>query len=563
MLASEKPTFAELWPNLRLIITWTGGSCRIALAAVRRTLPPGVCIAELGYLSSEFRGTITVDLERNVGAPTIHENFFEFVERDDWDAGRKEFRTVEEIEEGQEYYIFITTGAGLYRYFMNDIVAVTGLFQATPAIEFVRKGKGVTNITGEKLSENQVVSAVRSTEDALGLASGFFLMLADAEGAVYRLVVEWSGTEESIAERLIESVEQKLGELNVEYAQKRASGRLRHLEARAGASWGRGGLQAALLRTRATRRAVQANGSAIPGRVRLSVRRFPHQLDSRDGAVRIEALDLYRIAIPFKESFRHSSADRAETQSVWTEARAGGLTGVGEGCPREYVTSESLSSALAFFARRREGLCEQVHSAGQLAAWVRENQADIDQNPAAWCAIELAILELFALREGVPVEGLLAAAPPSGRFRYSAVIGDSEPEVFRKTAVRYREAGFRDFKVKLSGDPRRDSDKITALCDLNIEGLCIRVDANNLWDDAGSAAKHLAGLEFPFTGIEEPLTAGGFDAMRLVSEQTGAPIIWTKASSGRISCRRSPSTRSIGLLTFASPRWADSCGRSM
>ena len=230
VLASEKPTFAELWPNLRLIITWTGGSCRIALAAVRRTLPPGVCIAELGYLSSEFRGTITVDLERNVGAPTIHENFFEFVERDDWDAGRKEFRTVEEIEEGQEYYIFITTGAGLYRYFMNDIVAVTGLFQATPAIEFVRKGKGVTNITGEKLSENQVVSAVRSTEDALGLASGFFLMLADAEGAVYRLVVEWSGTEESIAERLIESVEQKLGELNVEYAQKRASGRLRHLE---------------------------------------------------------------------------------------------------------------------------------------------------------------------------------------------------------------------------------------------------------------------------------------------------------------------------------------------
>ncbi len=230
VLASEKPTFAELWPNLRLIITWTGGSCRIALAALRRALPPGVCIAELGYLSSEFRGTITVDLERNVGAPTIHENFFEFVERDDWDAGRKEFRTVEEIEEGQEYYIFITTGAGLYRYFMNDIVAVTGMFRATPAIEFVRKGKGVTNITGEKLSENQVVSAVRSTEDALGLASRFFLMLADIDGAVYRLVVEWPGTDESIAERLLESVERKLGELNVEYAQKRASGRLRHLE---------------------------------------------------------------------------------------------------------------------------------------------------------------------------------------------------------------------------------------------------------------------------------------------------------------------------------------------
>ncbi len=239
----------------------------------------------------------------------------------------------------------------------------------------------------------------------------------------------------------------------------------------------------------------------------------------------IEDLDLYSIDIPFRESFRHSSADRARTQSVWAEARAGGVTGVGEGCPREYVTSESLSSAWEFFARHREGLCRQIHSLEHLVAWVRGHEADIDQNPAAWCAIELAILELFALLEGVPVESLLSGAPPSGQFRYSAVIGDSGPEVFRKTAARYREAGFRDFKLKLSGDAGRDGDKITALRDLKIEGLRVRVDANNLWDDADTAAKHLADLEFPLTGIEEPLKAGGFDAMRRVSEQTGARII--------------------------------------
>ena len=239
----------------------------------------------------------------------------------------------------------------------------------------------------------------------------------------------------------------------------------------------------------------------------------------------IEDLDLYSIDIPFRESFRHSSADRARTQSVWAEARAGGVTGVGEGCPREYVTAESLSSAREFFARHREGLRRQIQSVEHLVAWVGENEADIDQSPAAWCAIELAILEQFALREGVPVEILLSAAPPSGQFRYSAVIGDSEPEVFRKTAARYREAGFRDFKLKLSGDAGRDGDKMTALCDLNIDGLRIRVDANNLWDDPDTASKHIADLGAPLTGIEEPLAAGGFDAMRLVSEQTGTPII--------------------------------------
>ena len=93
---------------------------------MKPTLPPGTRIAELGYLSSELRGTLVADLEQNAGAPTIHENFFEFVERDDWNAGRHRFQTVTQLEKDTDYYIFPTTGAGLYRYFMNDIVRTEG-----------------------------------------------------------------------------------------------------------------------------------------------------------------------------------------------------------------------------------------------------------------------------------------------------------------------------------------------------------------------------------------------------------------------------------------------------
>ena len=230
ILGGPQPTFAQLWPQLRLVTTWTGGSCRIALASVRQTLPPAARVAELGYLSSELRGTVVVDLETNAGVPTIHENFFEFVERDDWDAGRHVFRTIEHIEQDKQYYIVASTGAGLYRYFMNDIVTVTGAFHATPTIQFVQKGKGVTNITGEKLYESQVIQAVRSTEEEIGLASTFFLMLADADQAVYRLVVECTTPTDTWRSGLLAAVERALGELNVEYAVKRASGRLRHLE---------------------------------------------------------------------------------------------------------------------------------------------------------------------------------------------------------------------------------------------------------------------------------------------------------------------------------------------
>lgn len=61
-LSASAPTFKNVWPELRLVTTWTGGSCRIALSGIRDSFPNHTQIAELGYLSSEFRGTITVDL---------------------------------------------------------------------------------------------------------------------------------------------------------------------------------------------------------------------------------------------------------------------------------------------------------------------------------------------------------------------------------------------------------------------------------------------------------------------------------------------------------------------
>ena len=85
--------------------------------------------------------------------------------------------------------------------------------------------------------------------------------------------------------------------------------------------------------------------------------------------------------------------------------------------------------------------------------------------------------------------------------------------------------GFVDFKLKLSGDAEKDREKIVALLDLNIEGLRVRVDANNLWGEADSAVRHLVQLGVSFLGVEEPLPANALDAMRIVSQETGSRII--------------------------------------
>jgi len=219
-------TFANVWPSIRLLTTWTGGSCGIALGKLRQTLPPMTAVMELGYQSTECRGTIALDLETPGGLPPLHHHFFEFVEQERWDSSNPEFVTLGQLETGHRYYVLLTTAAGLYRYFMNDLVEVTGRFHQTPLLRFVQKGKGVTSLTGEKLYEAQLIEAVQNTAHQYGLGASFFVAVADEERAAYHLFLEADDGEHPEAELIAAAVDRRLGELNIEYDSKRTSGRL-------------------------------------------------------------------------------------------------------------------------------------------------------------------------------------------------------------------------------------------------------------------------------------------------------------------------------------------------
>ena len=108
---------------------------------------------------------------------------------------------------------------------MNDLVEVTGFFRKTPLLRFVQKGKGVTNLTGEKLYEAQVIDAVQNELPRCGVIPTFFVMIADDEKMSYRLLVEGPA---SLPESSLvgQAVDRRLAELNIEYRAKRDSGRL-------------------------------------------------------------------------------------------------------------------------------------------------------------------------------------------------------------------------------------------------------------------------------------------------------------------------------------------------
>ena len=228
--ASGRLTYADIWPDLRGVVTWTGGSCGIALHRLSGLLPPGTAIIEAGYLASEFRGTLNVDARTNVCLPSLFQTYFEFVERGAWEAGNASFRGLDELDRGGEYYVFVTTPDGLYRYDMNDVVRVTGTVHRTPTLEFVQKGRGTTNITGEKLTEAQVLGVVPEALSRRGIGQRFFIVIADEDAARYTLFVE--ADDRGDADGAAGEIDAGLGKANVEYDAKRGSGRLAPLEIR-------------------------------------------------------------------------------------------------------------------------------------------------------------------------------------------------------------------------------------------------------------------------------------------------------------------------------------------
>lgn len=224
--ANARSGFGDLWPNLKGVMTWTGGSCGVPLRRLAESLPGEVSIIELGYISSEFQGTVNIDATENACLPTLLDVFFEFAERQAWEEGNAELLLLHELEEGREYYVFVTTQDGLYRYDMNDIVRVTRMVNATPCLEFVQKGKGVTSITGEKLSESQVLEAVMNVLAERSVSPEFFVMLADPDAARYALYLEAAWSESGPPPDLASAVDRGLRALNIEFDGKRGSGRL-------------------------------------------------------------------------------------------------------------------------------------------------------------------------------------------------------------------------------------------------------------------------------------------------------------------------------------------------
>lgn len=216
------------WPNLQILNTWKCGNTRVYVEKFKDSFPEGMLHQEFGYFASECRfGLVLDDTLNTVLFPHFH--YYEFVAEDELESENKHFLQLWELEKGKRYCPYVTTFAGLYRYNMNDLVEVGDSFCNTPTVHMIQKVNGIVTMTGEKLHERQFIEAVHEAEKQTGMQTKFFIGFADMDLSAYHFYYEFADlqTSQEQAEQFTHIVDKVLKDINIEYAAKRASFRVK------------------------------------------------------------------------------------------------------------------------------------------------------------------------------------------------------------------------------------------------------------------------------------------------------------------------------------------------
>ncbi len=169
--AGPEASVSEVWPEVRVVSAWGDAAAEAPFASLTRacgsvpTQPKGLLATE-ACVTIPFRGAHPCAVDSTV---------VEFIDNDGQALG------VEDVRDGGEYDVAITTAGGLYRYRLGDRVRVDGHVGATPSLRLVGRSDQVVDLVGEKLSA-AFVTGVLTRHAATDFA---LLAVEDGQYALY------------------------------------------------------------------------------------------------------------------------------------------------------------------------------------------------------------------------------------------------------------------------------------------------------------------------------------------------------------------------------------------
>ena len=203
-----------LWPSLKVVSCWADASSRPFFDQLRRLIPQAN-FQPKGLLATE--GVVTVPDRQGRPVLTAGSGFYEFLDQ------QAEIRFAHELLEGERYEVVLTTSGGLYRYQTGDRVVCQGWTDALPILSFIGRCGLVSDLVGEKLSDDFVGQCLHNIPG--------FRMLVPSVHSIPKYVLILDDCSAIPAEALTLSVEAALSK-NPQYAYARRTGQLDCLEVR-------------------------------------------------------------------------------------------------------------------------------------------------------------------------------------------------------------------------------------------------------------------------------------------------------------------------------------------
>lgn len=209
---------AILWPRLGLISCWADANAA-GSAARLAALFPHAAIQDKGLIATE--GIVSFPLMSREGAAlAVRSHFLEFLAAGASSGDRPSL--AHELEIGGRYAVVISTGGGLYRYQLQDIVMVVGSAEGCPLIRFAGREGQVSDWFGEKLTDAHVNGVLQTAVARAGIDHSFAMVAYDDDpgGGGYVLYVE-SGASDTALGQLGRDVESALRQaFHYDYARR-------------------------------------------------------------------------------------------------------------------------------------------------------------------------------------------------------------------------------------------------------------------------------------------------------------------------------------------------------
>ncbi|HEV3146089.1 MAG TPA: dipeptide epimerase [Gemmataceae bacterium] len=280
--------------------------------------------------------------------------------------------------------------------------------------------------------------------------------------------------------------------------------------------------------------------------------------------MKIAELTAFHVRIPLRRPIRHASHTRTETDNVIVRCvLADKSEGFGEGLPREYVTGETIDSALELL--KRSDLPSQFENCRDFAAvlqWAeRLRLAPVSgderqcQGNAARCAVELAVLDAYGRAFGEPLMNVTKmVAPelyqPRERVQYSGAIASARGWKLRLVAGIMRCYGFRQVKLKVGIPGYNDAKRTRSLRRIAGRKMDLRVDANESWS-LDEAVEKIRALEpAGITSVEQPVTHENLSSLPGIRKQVRTPIMVDESLCSRVDAERAVSLQACDLFNL-------------